>query len=141
MWSSLNASFNRVVLRGPKGTNFIHRDDLSKNPSTKKVKKGDFLASSREPLLCKELEDKKNLEKRGYGCATTVEEKGVIRVKVKMTKQEAARLMSKCKDGGILEFRDVAHELVQIPVNHVSVVSSSCCGYGCSVLKTIPEEI
>ncbi|KAF2316164.1 hypothetical protein GH714_041505 [Hevea brasiliensis] len=122
MWSSLNASFNRVVLRGPKGTNFIHRDDLSKNPSTKKVKKGDFLASSREPLLCKELEDKKNLEKRGYGCATTVEEKGVIRVKVKMTKQEAARLMSKCKDGGILEFRDVAHELVQIPVNHAAAV-------------------
>lgn len=117
----------------------IHRDEMSKKQSKNKVKNGDSLASSREPLLCKETEHRKNLEKRSCGNGS-VAEKDVVRVRVKMTKQEAARLMSKCKDGGILEFRDVAEELVQIPVNRVSVEAFGC-GYGGGVLKTIPEEI
>ncbi|KAL3742929.1 hypothetical protein ACJRO7_018264 [Eucalyptus globulus] len=68
--------------------------------------------------------------------------KGVVmRVKVKMTKQEAARLLSKCGDGGVLEFRDVARELVEIPISRVSVVSrmrpeDAAVGK----LKSIPEE-
>ncbi|KAJ6943659.1 hypothetical protein NC652_009191 [Populus alba x Populus x berolinensis] len=62
-----------------------------------------------------------------------------MRVKVRMTKQEAARLMAKCKEGGLLEFKDVAHELVQLPVNRVSAVVSSNGGYG-GVLHSIPEE-
>ncbi|KDP36639.1 hypothetical protein JCGZ_08892 [Jatropha curcas] len=132
MWSSLNASLKEVLfdaivgLKGSnKSTSFIHVDDLSKNPSRKKVKKGDLLASNyKEPLLCKEEDNvykKKNLEKRSYGGEELLEN-GVIRVKVKMTKQEAARLMSKCKDGGILSFRDVAHELLEIPVDHVLIL-------------------
>ena len=46
-----------------------------------------------------------------------------IRVRIKLTKEEAARLLSKCNNGGILEFEDVARELVLIPVNRVSIVS------------------
>jgi hypothetical protein len=115
--------------RGSKGTNLIYRDELSKKISPKKLKKdGNCLA-------IKEEDARKNFEKRGY--ASSVQEKDVIRVKVRMTKQEAARLMAKCKEGGLLEFKDVAHELVQLPVNRVSVVSSNG-GYG--VLHSIPEE-
>ena len=117
--------------RGSKGTNLIYRDELSKKISPKKLKKdGNCLAS-------KEEDARKNFEKRG--CASSVQEKDVIRVKVRMTKQEAARLMAKCKEGGLLEFKDVAHELVQLPVNRVSAVVSSNGGYG-GVLHSIPEE-
>ncbi|KAI5595268.1 hypothetical protein POPTR_003G140200v4 [Populus trichocarpa] len=116
--------------RGSKGTNLIYRDELSKKISPKKLKKdGNCLA-------IKEEDARKNFEKRGY--ASSVQEKDVIRVKVRMTKQEAARLMAKCKEGGLLEFKDVAHELVQLPVNRVSVVSSNG-GYD-GVLHSIPEE-
>lgn len=65
-------------------------------------------------------------------------EKVMMRVKVKMTKQEAARLISKCKAGGVLDFKDAAHELVKLPMDRVSVVSNS--GGRKAVLKTIPEE-
>ncbi|CAI9094308.1 OLC1v1030025C1 [Oldenlandia corymbosa var. corymbosa] len=57
--------------------------------------------------------------------------KGMIgnnnKVKVLMTKEEATRLLSKCKDGGLLEFKDVVNELVHIPINRLSLVSSSPC--------------
>ncbi|KAL1316800.1 hypothetical protein HN51_068942 [Arachis hypogaea] len=46
-----------------------------------------------------------------------------IRVKVKMTKEEANRLLSKCKEGGLLDFKDVARELVNIPIHRVTVLS------------------
>ncbi|KAL9386928.1 hypothetical protein Peur_020052 [Populus x canadensis] len=117
--------------RGSKGTNLIYRDELSKKISPKKLKKdGNCLA-------IKEEDARKNFEKRGH--ASSVQEKDVIRVKVRMTKQEAARLMAKCKEGGLLEFKDVAHELVQLPVNRISTVVSSNGGYG-GVLRSIPEE-
>ncbi|TKY60727.1 hypothetical protein E2542_SST17826 [Spatholobus suberectus] len=53
---------------------------------------------------------------------TILGEKEGMKVRVKLTKEEAARLLSKC-NGGVLEFKDVARELVLIPVNRVSIVS------------------
>uniref|UniRef100_A0A2P2NM89 DUF7890 domain-containing protein n=1 Tax=Rhizophora mucronata TaxID=61149 RepID=A0A2P2NM89_RHIMU len=47
--------------------------------------------------------------------------------------------MSRCKDGGVLGFKDVANELVQIPLNRVSIASCSGGGYG-GALCSIPEE-
>jgi hypothetical protein len=116
--------------RGSEGTNLIYRDELSKKISPKKIKKGGNCLAS------KEEDERKNFEKRGF--SSSVQEKDVIRVKVRMTKEEAARLMAKCKEGGLLEFKDVAHELAQLPVNRVTVVSSNG-GYG-GVLHSIPEE-
>ncbi|KAK1430642.1 hypothetical protein QVD17_13533 [Tagetes erecta] len=48
-----------------------------------------------------------------------------MRVKVLMTKDEAATLLSKCSGEGTLGFEDVAMELKQIPINRVSVVGSN----------------
>ncbi|KAJ7005375.1 hypothetical protein NC653_010008 [Populus alba x Populus x berolinensis] len=101
MFTSSISYFNSMLYdtkkgtRGSKGTNLIYRDELSKKISPKKLKKdGNRLAN-------KEEDARKNFEKRG--CASsTVQEKDVIRVKVRMTKQEAARLMAKCKEGGFL---------------------------------------
>ncbi|MED6179539.1 hypothetical protein PIB30_001831 [Stylosanthes scabra] len=45
-----------------------------------------------------------------------------IRVKVKMTKEQANRLLSKCKEGGVLDFKDVASELVSIPINRLTLL-------------------
>jgi len=53
--------------------------------------------------------DKKEFEKKSYG-GSSVDKKKVITVKVRMTKEEAARMLSKCKDGGFLDFKDVAQE-------------------------------
>lgn len=37
--------------------------------------------------------------------------KSSYQVKILVTKEEAIRLLSKCKDGNILEFKDVANQL------------------------------
>ena len=136
MFTSSISYFNGMLYdttkgtKGSKGAKLIYRDELSKKISPKKIERGGNC------LARKEKDERKNSEKRG--CSSSVQEKDVIRVKVKMTKEEAARLMAKCKEGGLLEFKDVAHELVQLPVNRVSVVSSNG-GYG-GVLHSIPEE-
>ncbi|KAJ8768522.1 hypothetical protein K2173_022619 [Erythroxylum novogranatense] len=108
----------------------VYRDELSKKPSYKKKKSGCCLANSQKPSMFLSAEVGNKL--------SSAEDKGVTRVKVKMTKQEAARLMSKCKDGGVLGFKDVADELLQIPVHRITVMSPSTSD--CGSLGTIPEE-
>ena len=39
--------------------------------------------------------------------------KSSYQVKILVTKEEAIRLLSKCKDGNILEFKDVANQLAR----------------------------
>lgn len=128
-----SVSYEVVETKEPRHTNIVYRDELSKTkkPTSKYGPKyNDVCKASSKP--------KKNVQRRSQG---GVEEKGVIRVKVVMTKQEAARLLSKCKEGGVLGFKDAANELVQIPMNRVSVVSpvsdSNTCG---AALTSIPEE-
>ncbi|KAM1080211.1 hypothetical protein ACFX15_014335 [Malus domestica] len=137
MLNSLLSFFNKIKaiddmleLRKPYVKNVVYIDELiSKKPSSRKEEINGTCTyyENSEPLIKKELEDGKG---------------GVIRVKVKMTKQEAARMLSKCKNGGILDFKDVAGEFAQIPKGHISVESSpasTLCTAG-QVLKSIPEE-
>lgn len=118
-----------LQLRKPCAKNVIYRDELSKKPVSN-YKQQKFNCSSfesSEPLLFKKEGDQKG---------------GVIRVKVKMTKQEAARMLSKCKNGGVLEFKDVANELTKIPIHRVTLDHSPACTSSAAgpVLKSIPEE-
>lgn len=110
--------------------NIIYRDDLRKKPSPKKLKKAKNLEAYSEPFLKKE---------QGKTFCPAQDNKEVIRIKVVMTKQEAARLLSKCQDGGVLGFKDVASELVELPTNRVRIIPPSTSSTG-SGLKTIPEE-
>ncbi|XP_057443749.1 uncharacterized protein LOC130735894 [Lotus japonicus] len=99
----------------------IYRDKLTEKISplpSQAVKKSVRFADSEHAIL-REKDDKDLVKSTESG-----EIKGGIRVKVKMTKEEAARLLSKCKEGGILEFKDVARELVDIPLNRVTVFST-----------------
>jgi hypothetical protein len=128
MWKSFVTSFNKLWFYEVEETRTsalnakpIYRDELDqKNESKKKVEK--------------------NSEKKSYG-GSSVDKKEVMRVKVKMTKQEAARMLSKCKDGGFLDFKDVAHELVFIPPNRVTLVSAEATINGQVLLRSIPEEL
>lgn len=127
-------SLNEIVQLKAKN-NIVYRDDLRKKPSPKKLKKAKHFEASSEPLRKKE----QGKHFGGQSCGPK-EDKGIIRIKVVMTKQEAARMLSKCRDGGVLGFRDVATEIVELPTNRVSVVPPST-GNGHTVLRTIPEEV
>ncbi|XP_021816641.1 uncharacterized protein LOC110758966 [Prunus avium] len=150
MLNSFLSLFNRIKtidamleLEKPNVKIFIYRDDLSKKPFSKQQKmNGSTCLESSEPLIKRELEDGK-LCGGGSSYGSAAEEKGEgIRVKIKMTRQEAAQMLSKCKNGGVLEFKDVTLALAHIPTGRVSVEPSpaTCCGAGPAVLKTIPEE-
>ena len=144
MWNSFaldRISFHKLLVPRKPNTysKTIYRDELDKKASRKKCaeKSGkDHFPYSKVPLLPKEDDGKDFVRGAGSGGSTTVEKKEMMRVKVRMTKQEAARMLSKCKDGGVLDFKDAALELVQIPTNQISIVSSTTV----PVLGTIPEE-
>ncbi|KAK7251428.1 hypothetical protein RIF29_34617 [Crotalaria pallida] len=114
-------SCKKVKVEPLKGSKVVYRDELTtkKQPPKKAVKKCVRFADS-EPTILGE-DNEKDFEKRCAGNEIGKEEG--IRVRVKMTKEEAVRLLSKC-NGGVLEFKDVASELVSIPVNRVSFVTT-----------------
>lgn len=124
MMHTMFACLNKKVEENLKVTKAVYRDELitKKKPPTlpsKAVKKSVRFADS-DPSIFGEDHNEKKLAK---GRCSGGDELGGIRVKLKMTKDEAARLLSKCKEGGVLEFKDVARELVALPLNRVSVVS------------------
>ncbi|XWS38231.1 hypothetical protein CRYUN_Cryun19dG0113100 [Craigia yunnanensis] len=141
MFTFFASCFHRVLSGGifelvesKSASKFACRDELSKkkSPSKQKSYYGDSFSSTQSLLKVKDEKDIKS-STRFDGKASTI-----IRIKVKMTKQEAARLLSKCKDGGILEFRDVAGELVNLPMDRVRVVSPFPGSN--AELDSIPEE-
>ena len=96
----------------------VYRDELNKKPLIQ-----------REELMDGRNRKKKNQEGR----------REAMRVKILMTKEQAERLLSKCKDGGSLEFKDVVHELMTIPADRITVIDPDTSSHD-GVLKTIPEE-
>jgi len=144
MWNSFaldRISFHKLLVPRKPNTysKTIYRDELEKKVQRKKSaekSRKDHFAYLKVSSIPKE-EDGKDFVKGASCGSTTVEKKERIRVKVRMTKQEAARMLSKCKDGGVLEFKDVALELVQIPTNQICVMSTNTA----PVLESIPEEL
>ena len=126
MMHTMFACLNKKVEENLKVTKAVYRDELitKKKPSTVPskalVKKSVRFADSEPSIFGEDTNEKKLVKGR---CSSDGDESGGIRVKLKMTKDEAARLLSKCKEGGVLEFKDVARELVALPLNRVSVVS------------------
>ncbi|KAH6804390.1 hypothetical protein C2S51_032637 [Perilla frutescens var. frutescens] len=51
------------------------------------------------------------------------EVKKETKLKIVMTKEAASRLLSKCKNGGKLDYDDIAPDLQTIPAAYVRVVS------------------
>ncbi|KAK7318106.1 hypothetical protein RJT34_02804 [Clitoria ternatea] len=105
-------SHKEVKVEPMEVTKSVYRNELSKKEAAcQRVKKTVRFAES-EPTILGE-------EKRR--CGEELGEKEGIRVKIKLSKEEAVRLLGKC-NGGVLQFKDVARELVFIPVNRVSIL-------------------
>lgn len=126
--SSLNKKLQAVEIsnrcrRTKKKTTYVYRDDLSKKkqsqspspsqrqPEIKKVKKRVRFAETEPVIIAIDGEERSAEEET---------EKKVVRITVKLTKQEANRMLSRCSDGGVLELGDVACELMRIPAARVS---------------------
>ncbi|CAK9163069.1 unnamed protein product [Ilex paraguariensis] len=124
----------RLKARKPKAPGYVYRDELDRKASPSKLKRSDDVDP--QPLLQKEVEKHSERKSSSSGC---VEGKGGLRVKIVMTKAGAARLLAKSKDGGFLEFKDVVQELVEIPMNRVSVIVPKTNSD--RVLESIPEEL
>ncbi|XP_022985430.1 uncharacterized protein LOC111483436 [Cucurbita maxima] len=132
--SSLNKKLQAVEIsnrcRRTKKTTNVYRRDMSKKkqpqspspsqgkPEIEKVKKRVRFADTEPVIIAIDREERSTEEET---------EKKVVRITVKLTKQEANRMLSRCSDGGVLEFGDVASELMRIPAARVS--SSMTC-YG-----------
>ncbi|MCD7459464.1 hypothetical protein HAX54_040936 [Datura stramonium] len=123
-------------------TSYVCRDELDKKKSKiKKQVKFDLQPKyiSQEEEISHEEDKKKNTS---TSLEKSVDDNNAIcngvKVKILMRKEDAARLLLKCSEGGVLEFMDVAHELVSS--SNVRVLSSPIhsSSNGTS-LKAIPE--
>ena len=118
--SSLNKKLQAVEIsnrcrRTKKTTTYVYRDDLNKKkqspssqqqPEIKKVKKRVRFAETEPVIIAIDAEEE-------------TEKKRVVRITVKVTKQEANRMLSRCSEGGVLELGDAACELMRIPAARV----------------------
>lgn len=115
------ASHKKSKLEPLEVTKPVYRDELTKKQRPRKAGKKTVRFAESEPTILGE-DGEKEFEKTRSVSGNEVGEKEGIRVRIKLTKEEAARFLSKC-NRGVLEFEDVARELVLIPVNRVSIVS------------------
>ncbi|CAL5187417.1 unnamed protein product [Lathyrus oleraceus] len=111
----------------------IYKEELANAKLRRKavMKSVRFMDSERDALL--EKDEKKELMKGrrscNSDCSSGIDEFGErekmnIRVKVKMTKEEAAKFLSKfkCKEGGILPIKDVAPQLLALPLDRFTIL-------------------
>lgn len=107
-------------------TTYVCRDELDKKkPKIKKRVRFDL-----------EPEEEENEKNSTFEKNTIIQEEktkvqeganisnddGVIKVKILMKKEDAARLLIKYRNGGELEFMDIAQQLVQVPSSSVKVL-------------------
>ncbi|WVZ22414.1 hypothetical protein V8G54_000963 [Vigna mungo] len=98
----------------------VYRDELKEK---ERVKKSVRFAEVEATIMGEENE--KEFRKRGCDQSDdeVVGEKEGVRVRVRLTKEEAARLLSKCNEGS-LQLKDIAHQLLFIPVDRLCIQSS-----------------
>nr|XP_009614572.1 uncharacterized protein LOC104107460 [Nicotiana tomentosiformis] len=105
-------------------TTYVCRDELNikKKPKIKKQVKFDLEPKYQHP---EQEEISHEEQKKNNTVAVDNANNGIIKVKILMKKEDAERLLLKCKEGGVLEFMDVAQELVQVPSTSVRFLFSS----------------
>ncbi|OIT19826.1 hypothetical protein A4A49_53027 [Nicotiana attenuata] len=100
--------------------NVIYSDelDIKKKPKIKKQVKFDLKPKYHYPT-----EEETNEEQKKKNTSTSFDDhaNNGVKVKILMKKKDAERLLLKCREGGVLEFMDVAQELVHIPSTSVRV--------------------
>ncbi|KAI3804476.1 hypothetical protein L1987_26049 [Smallanthus sonchifolius] len=126
MFCFLNLIFARCKFRKNinKPSSYVTRDDLDAK-NIKGVTKG-----AAKPLYNRDTKHASFYEN---------ENRGTMRIKVVMTKEEAMMLFSKCDRGGTLSFKNVSRELTKIPANSVSLDHPWSTKQDV-MLESIPEE-
>ncbi|CAL5214948.1 unnamed protein product [Lathyrus oleraceus] len=100
-------------------TKVVYKYELTKKqPTCKTVKKKVRFVDS-EPTILGE-ENSEEFEKRRCISNDGLVEKEGIRVTIRLTKQQAVELLSKC-NGNVLELKDVASELLPIQGNRLTI--------------------
>ncbi|CAK8579340.1 unnamed protein product [Lathyrus sativus] len=96
-------------------TKLVYKYELpKKQPTCKTVKKKVRFVDSEPTILGEENNDEFG-KRRCISNDELVEKEG-IRVTIRLTKQQAAELLSKC-NGNVLELKDVARELLSVQGN------------------------
>ena len=96
------ASHKKSKLEPLEVTKPVYRDELTKKQRLRKAVKKTVRFAESEPTILGE-----DSEKTRCVSGNEVGGKEGIRVRIKLTKEEAARLLSKCNNGGILEFEEI----------------------------------
>ncbi|KAG5058659.1 hypothetical protein JHK82_013640 [Glycine max] len=118
-------SHKKVKVEPLEVTKPVYRDELTRKQRPRKAVQKTVRFAESEPTILGE-DSEKEFEKTRFGSGNEVGEKEEMRVRIKLTKEEAARLLSKCNNGGVLQFKDVAHELAFL-VNRVNIVPDAQC--------------
>ncbi|KAL9330018.1 hypothetical protein ACSQ67_005021 [Phaseolus vulgaris] len=100
----------------------VYRDELTEKKRARRAVKKRVRFAEVEATIMGE-ENEKEFEKRRCESGEEVGEKEGMRVRIRLTKEEAARLLSKCNKEGPLQFNDVAHQLLFIPAHRLSILS------------------
>jgi hypothetical protein len=102
-------------------TKVVYKYELTKKQSTCKTIKKRVRFVDSEPTILGE-ENKIYEKKRCVG--NELGEKEGIRVTIRLTKEQAADLLTRYNNGSVLELKDVARELLSIPGDRVNIVST-----------------
>ncbi|CAJ2676445.1 unnamed protein product [Trifolium pratense] len=94
--------------------------DVCEITKKQKIKKRVRFVDSEPTILG---EENKIYEKRRC-VSNELGEKEGIRVTIRLTKEQAAELLTRCNNGSVIELKDVARELLSIPGDRVSIVST-----------------
>lgn len=96
--------------RSPKIMGYEREDNLEMSSELNEP----LLSSSQEKIDC----DQGKIIIKGVNNKSSTNN---IRVKVLLTKEEAAKLLAKCKEEGVLDFKDVVKELMKLPAQRINV--------------------
>ncbi|CAJ2676444.1 unnamed protein product [Trifolium pratense] len=123
MISTIFACFKKTSHKKIKGeqTKVVYRYELTKKQPTCKTMKKRVRFVDSEPTI---LGEENKIYEKKRCVSNELGEKEGIRVTIRLTKEQAAKLLTRCNNGSVLELKDVARELLCIPGDRVNIVST-----------------
>jgi hypothetical protein len=102
-------------------TKVVYRYELTKKQTTCKTIKKRVRFVDSEPTI---LGEENKIYEKKRCVSNELGEKEGIRVTIRLTKEQAAELLTRYNNGSVLQLKDVARELLSIPGDRVSIVST-----------------
>jgi hypothetical protein len=102
-------------------TKVVYRYELTKKPTTCVTEKKKVRFVDSEPTI---LGEENKIYEKKRCVSNELGEKEGIRVTIRLTKEQAAELLTRCNNGSVLQLKDVTRELLSISGDRVSIVST-----------------